>query len=127
MAYDIRLVKLINGETVIGKWSEDGQTLNDPAVIRPWVEAGWGYRPLIADMARHLPAKACLNTRVDPAMAVMLRYHRPTPERVDCPWTLRLVSRRTTQESAVGTVVWEGFRPRQKTQVYRLEHRHGED
>lgn len=96
-------------------------------LFRPWVEAGWGYRPLIADMARHLPAKACLNTRVDPAMAVMLRYHRPTPERVDCPWTLRLVSRRTTQESAVGTVVWEGFRPRQKTQVYRLEHRHGED
>ncbi len=34
MAYDIRLVKLINGETVIGKWSEDGQTINDPAVIQ---------------------------------------------------------------------------------------------
>jgi hypothetical protein len=34
MAYDIRLVKLINGETVIGKWSEDGKTLNDPAVLQ---------------------------------------------------------------------------------------------
>ncbi|GAB6124703.1 hypothetical protein [Humidesulfovibrio idahonensis] len=34
MSYDIRLVKLINGETVIGKWSEDGQSINDPAVIQ---------------------------------------------------------------------------------------------
>jgi hypothetical protein len=34
MAYDIRLVKLVNGETVIGKWSDDGQTINDPAVLQ---------------------------------------------------------------------------------------------
>ncbi|MBA4356110.1 MAG: hypothetical protein Q7U56_14170 [Humidesulfovibrio sp.] len=34
MAYDIRLVKLINGESVIGKWSDDGQTITDPAVIQ---------------------------------------------------------------------------------------------
>ena len=34
MPYDIRLVKLINGETVIGKWSADGQTIADPAVIQ---------------------------------------------------------------------------------------------
>lgn len=34
MAYDIRLVKLTNGETVIGKWSDDGQTISDPAVIQ---------------------------------------------------------------------------------------------
>ncbi|MBU1042087.1 MAG: hypothetical protein KKF77_13395 [Proteobacteria bacterium] len=34
MPYDIRLVKLINGETVIGKWSADGKTISDPAVIQ---------------------------------------------------------------------------------------------
>jgi len=34
MSYDIRLVKLINGETVIGKWSADGQTISDPAVLQ---------------------------------------------------------------------------------------------
>jgi hypothetical protein len=34
MPYDIRLVKLINGETVIGKWSTDGKTVSDPAVIQ---------------------------------------------------------------------------------------------
>lgn len=96
-------------------------------LFRPWVEAGWGYRPLIADMARHLPANACLNTRVDPAMAVMLRYHRPVPERADCPWTLRLVNRKGAQESGVGSVLWEGYRPRQKDQLYRLEQGHGQD
>lgn len=34
MPYDIRLVKLINAETVIGKWSADGQTISDPAVLQ---------------------------------------------------------------------------------------------
>ena len=34
MAYDIRLAKLIKGETVIGKWSEDGQNLTDPAILQ---------------------------------------------------------------------------------------------
>ena len=34
MAYDIRVVKLINGETVIGKWSEDGKTITEPAVLQ---------------------------------------------------------------------------------------------
>ncbi len=34
MPYDIRLVKLINGESVIGKWSPDGKTISDPAVLQ---------------------------------------------------------------------------------------------
>ncbi|MDQ7834615.1 MAG: hypothetical protein RDU24_04470 [Humidesulfovibrio sp.] len=34
MPYDIRLVKLINGESVIGKWSADGKTITDPAVLQ---------------------------------------------------------------------------------------------
>ncbi|MHC1702181.1 MAG: hypothetical protein AB9900_14630 [Humidesulfovibrio sp.] len=34
MPYDIRLVKLINGESVIGKWSPDGKTITDPAVLQ---------------------------------------------------------------------------------------------
>ncbi len=34
MPYDIRLVKLINGESVIGKWSDDGKTITDPAVLQ---------------------------------------------------------------------------------------------
>jgi hypothetical protein len=46
MAYDIRLVKLINGETVIGKWSEDGKTLNDPAVLQT-VQAQGGVQMML--------------------------------------------------------------------------------
>lgn len=34
MAYDIRLVKLVNGETVLGKWAEDEKKLKDVAVIQ---------------------------------------------------------------------------------------------
>ena len=34
MSYDIRLVKLINGDTVIGKWDEEGNKITDVAVIQ---------------------------------------------------------------------------------------------
>lgn len=34
MAYDIRMVKLINGDIVIGKWSQDGTKIEDPAIIQ---------------------------------------------------------------------------------------------
>lgn len=34
MAYDIRMVKLITGETAIGKYDETASALNDPAVLQ---------------------------------------------------------------------------------------------
>ncbi len=34
MAYDIRLVKIITGEMVLGKWSEDGKSIQDPAILQ---------------------------------------------------------------------------------------------
>jgi len=34
MAYDIRLVKLINGETVLGKYDEETKGLNDVAILQ---------------------------------------------------------------------------------------------
>ncbi|EPR41182.1 hypothetical protein dsx2_3236 [Desulfovibrio sp. X2] len=34
MAYDIRLAKLINGDTVLGKWNEEEQKIVDVAVIQ---------------------------------------------------------------------------------------------
>ena len=34
MAYDIRLVKLINGETVLGKYDEETQGLKDVAILQ---------------------------------------------------------------------------------------------
>ncbi|MDZ7758721.1 MAG: hypothetical protein U5L00_00470 [Desulfovermiculus sp.] len=34
MAYDIKLVKLINGDMVLGKWDEEGQKLKEPAILQ---------------------------------------------------------------------------------------------
>jgi len=34
MSYDIRLVKLINGETVLGKWDEESNTLKDLTILQ---------------------------------------------------------------------------------------------
>ncbi|MBN2141614.1 MAG: hypothetical protein JW718_11525 [Desulfovibrionaceae bacterium] len=34
MAYDIKLAKLVNGDLVLGKWSADGKTINDPAQLQ---------------------------------------------------------------------------------------------
>ena len=34
MAYDIRLVKLINGETVLGKYDEEAKGLKDVAILQ---------------------------------------------------------------------------------------------
>jgi hypothetical protein len=93
------------------------------ALYRPWIEAGWAYRPLIADMSRHLPAGACLNTTVDPAMQTMLRLHLKAPERATCRWTLKLISQKSGKPkvSPTSTLIWEGYRPRHKALVYRLE------
>lgn len=34
MAYDIRLVKMINGDMVIGKWEETEGKIKDPAILQ---------------------------------------------------------------------------------------------
>ncbi|GAB6036641.1 hypothetical protein JCM15519_12000 [Fundidesulfovibrio butyratiphilus] len=34
MSYDIRLVKLINGETVLGKWDAESNLLKDVAILQ---------------------------------------------------------------------------------------------
>lgn len=94
------------------------------ALYKPWIEAGYAYRPMIRDLGRHLPAHSCLKTRVDPAMAVMLRYHLQIRESESCPWTLTVGKRQSVPQPT--SLVWEGFRPRYKNQVYRLE-RHGQD
>jgi hypothetical protein len=99
------------------------------ALFRPWVEAGWAYRPLIADMARHLPAGACLNAEVDPAMQTMLRVHLKHPLRSGCAWTLRLVELESgrpvaKRKAAAGRkLIWHGVRPRYKSEVYQLERK----
>ena len=87
------------------------------ALFRPWLEAGWGYKPLIADMGRHLPVGACLKIDTDPAMRVMLRYHLHPKNDSNCPWLLADADHKATTDSKPR---WEGARPRQNKQRYRL-------
>jgi hypothetical protein len=95
------------------------------ALFKPWIEAGWAYRPLIADMSRQLPAGACLKTQVDPAMKALLRLHRKAPEKANCQWTLKLKQSNAAKPEVAPNVVvlWTGYRPRYKSQVYQLERR----
>lgn len=93
-------------------------------LFKPWAEAGWAYRPVIRDMARHLPAGACVEAQVDPAMAAMLRLHLANPVRQDGHCAYRLVSGERDAERRMCTpdeqLLWSGARPRYKQQRYRL-------
>jgi hypothetical protein len=85
-------------------------------LFRPWAEAGWAYRPLIDDMTAHLPADACLNAEVDPAMATMLRLRlgKRFHDGSECAYRLIIGTRASGQE------VWTGYRPRDRHRHYRL-------
>ena len=91
------------------------------ALFRPWIEIGWGYRPLLVDMARHLPKGACVRAEVDPAMRVMLRHHLGISGSGDCRYVLRQVHDRGERRHDGAVVLWEGVKPRVKSQHYRLE------
>jgi hypothetical protein len=86
-------------------------------LFRPWAEAGWGYRPLIEDMASHLPADACLRADVDPAMATMLRLRLGKRYHTHGKCGYWLTSQPSTDLS---DPIWEGSRPRDKSKHYRL-------
>jgi hypothetical protein len=100
------------------------------SLFRPWAETSWGYRPMLEDMARHLPVGACVDSEVDPAMAAMLRYHLGKayqPGNSGCAYRLVATERNkagTAETSGHGDVIWKGFRTRHKNQVYLLVRRH---
>jgi 4-amino-4-deoxy-L-arabinose transferase-like glycosyltransferase len=89
------------------------------SLFKPWAEANWGFRPLLADLAAHLPANACLTAEVDPAMTVMLRYHLGERFKTggDCRFRLIKTGRDNRE---MDPAVWSGYRPRYKQEVYRL-------
>ena len=96
------------------------------SLFRPWAEAGWGYKPMLMEMAAHLPDQTCLEVETDAATATMVRYHLggrllKSPES-GCHW--RLVQNLKNEKFAASTaqVVWEGMRPRAKRHQYRLEY-----
>ncbi len=96
------------------------------ALFRPWGEAGWAWKPVLADLDRQLPATACMQTEVAADTAVMLRYHLPQRLGPQCDYLL--VQGRHDEAAAPGSnyeFVWLGQRPREKDQTLRL-YRHVE-
>lgn len=45
--YDIRLVKLVNGEMVLGKWDQEAGVIRDPAVLQTIPTAQGGVQMLL--------------------------------------------------------------------------------
>jgi len=89
-------------------------------LFRPWAEAGWGYRPVIDDLARQLPANACLKADVDPAMTAMLRLHLGKRYRADGECAYWLTSQAQPAGDETMRAIWDGYRPRDRRRHYRL-------
>lgn len=95
------------------------------ALFRPWGEAGWAWRPVLAELDRQLPAGACMQVRVEADTAIMLRYRLPQRLGADeCNY--RLIQGQRGDSAEPGSdyeFVWLGQRPRYKDQTLRL-YRH---
>jgi 4-amino-4-deoxy-L-arabinose transferase-like glycosyltransferase len=96
-------------------------------LFRPWIETSYAWRPIAQAVDARLPAGACVEIEADGPARVMLHYHLagslPRPGQT-CAW--RLVLGRA--EAAPGaTPVWQGVRPRDRQQVYRLYRLDGDE
>ncbi|NWG85961.1 MAG: hypothetical protein HXY26_00345 [Hydrogenophilaceae bacterium] len=94
------------------------------ALFRPWGEAGWAWRPVLAELDRQLPAGACIQSQVEADTAVMLRYHlgsRLAQPGQTCDYLL--IQGRRGEAASPGPgyeYLWLGQRPRYKDQALRL-------
>lgn len=95
-------------------------------LLKPWAELSWGYRPVATAIAAHLPAGVCVRIDAQGAPRVMLEYHlaHALPARGrDCDWRVEVVGRDTPVRTDA-QLVWEGRRPREKRELYRLYRIH---
>lgn len=96
------------------------------ALLKPWAELSWGYRPIAAAVEARLPAHACLEIVGSGPARVMMDYHlaRRLPAAGQrCGWRLEVAAREAQLWSG-GKFLWEGRRPREKREVYRLYRLH---
>lgn len=93
-------------------------------LLKPWAELSWGYRPVATAIAAQLPANACIRIEAQGAPRVMLEYHLArylSGPRGHCAWWIEVVGRDTPPREDA-ELVWEGRRPREKREIYRLYH-----
>lgn len=94
-------------------------------LLSPWAELSWGYRPIVNAIVARVPAAACIEVSASGPTGVMMRYHlaqRLPPPAGRCAWLLEVGSREALPRAAA-ELVWEGRRPREKREVYRLYRR----
>ena len=91
------------------------------ALFRPWVEAGWGYGPVLANITHRLPAGACLNAETDANLRTLLRAE--LGPRLKSGNTCRYLLVQGSAAPAQAQLIWKGLRPRQKDRVYYLYRR----
>lgn len=75
MAYDIRLVKLINGETVLGKWDEAAGKLTDVALLQT-IPAQQGVQMMLLPFGYPFENEIC----GDISLAHVLYEYKTCPE-----------------------------------------------
>jgi 4-amino-4-deoxy-L-arabinose transferase-like glycosyltransferase len=95
-------------------------------LLRPWAELSWGYRPIAQAVEARLPARACIGLEASGAARVMMTYHlaqRLPAAGERCAWRLEVVGR-DAEIRPGAELVWEGRRPREKREVYRLYRLH---
>jgi hypothetical protein len=97
------------------------------ALLRPWAELSWGYRPVAAAIEARLPVGACITVEAAGAAGIMMNYHLARLSAPDrrCAWRLEVVARDAPYRAGA-ELVWEGRRPREKRELYRLYRLQGD-
>lgn len=94
-------------------------------LYRPWIEAGWSYRPVVEGARSRMPGNACVTLEVEPAARIVFSYHlgpRVGGEVQECEWRLVQGSGDTLERPGYQQV-WRASRPRGKGQVFWLLRR----
>jgi hypothetical protein len=110
MAYDIRLVKLINGDTALGKWDEEGDKLTEVAALQTVPSQGgvqmmllpFGY-PFDTDFSGEIKGKHILYLYKKFPEELKTKYLEATSNlTLSTPGDMRLLKNLTGKAGAAG-------------------------
>lgn len=98
------------------------------ALWLPWIDYGKSYRPVVASLRQALPADVTCLGRMDfgPGQRAALDYFGGLRTRADynqCQWTIHQQPTAEGPTPAGWTRVWEGRRPGDRSEIWRLYRR----
>jgi 4-amino-4-deoxy-L-arabinose transferase-like glycosyltransferase len=98
------------------------------ALWLPWIDYGKTYRPLVASLRQALPADIDCLGRMEFGLGqrAALDYFaglRTRPARQNCSWAIHQQAPAGAGDPAGWTRVWEGHRPGDRTEAWRLYRR----